>query len=166
MAEQFTVGVYLKPHIRRYLLKKLGVGMGDTPHALDVARDLAEMLPLRLCAAVENKSDGKARQRLVLSIRTSDLPDIDPKTANQVWRYAEKLYAQEFRNHVELWTRTGLTNTREAIKAFREKYGITEEDQPLEVAERVWRRVRMRATGERRPHGGPRRFKRTKKARG
>lgn len=157
MADQEVVvaELFVHRHINKYLSRKLNPATAHTtPYSTELATQIMEICRFR----VQLASVSVAGTKLSLSIGGGHLPNLDPRTHQQVMDLCEELYQHEFHLQVDqLHYGPMRLGKKEAIMFFRSTYSITEDDLSYRTSERNYQRYeaakkRPRKKGRPRKH--------------
>lgn len=155
------ITAYFKPHIRKWLLRKLNPETAHTsPYSDTITRELLLLLcgGLRLQEQEPLEDKHRALQRLKLVVHPPHMPSLDPQVNTRLNLHAEELFNQEFRQFVDEQVQVWKMEKEVAIASFREQYGILEEELSLRSSIQNYWRYQKRQ-GRNMTRGGRRRRK-------
>lgn len=154
------ITAYFKPHIRKWLLRKLNPETAHvSPYSDTIAREFMDIITgLRLLECEPQEDKHRPLQRLRLVIQPPHMPGLDPRVNSRLNQYAEQLFNQEFRHFVDDQVQNWAMEKEVAISSFREQYGISEEDLPLRSSTLAYYRYE-KTQGRKMKRGGRRRRK-------
>lgn len=157
MAEQMqTELVFVKRHIRKYLLKNLDPELaGACPNSRTIRQSLAVMLTRNMVQVSTDRSLPARKGELPLRIRTDLGGQISLKDHNDVMELVTSTFFAEFYRTVDKLHLTLGVAQHFAIAAFRDQYAITEDDWPLKHSERYYQRHLARTQRRKRRRGRP-----------
>ena len=147
---------FLFPHIRKYMMRKLCPATASTtPNGLQIQRDMAKLIPLRIVECEPQEDRHRPIQRLRLMVALPELRDLDPLTRRQVNVYAEETYLWEFCSTVDrlVYNAPGM-EIQTAIFFFRDQYGIDEDDLRYETSRITYYKYEIRKGRKKRRGGG------------
>jgi len=137
------VTLYVKPYVRKYVLARLGGACLDSGDRVLWDELQRELRAGRELVAIVPSTDPYDRpsQRLELMVRPGNGGDAEVSYFGHRYITAAltKAYLREMFRWVEWSTTTKGWSVLGSLEAFRRRYGISEDDQQLATASRMYR---------------------------
>lgn len=152
------VRLHVLPHIRKYLLVRLSTSerLAD-PSTQELVTLLSNELrqPI-LHAKLDEVLQTAPRSKLELAVEAEGAPTLSRRSILAFNSTVEKRYRQHAHAWMDWYIATFRVQIITGLQAWRQRYGITEEDLPLETSRMAYVRYRKKRN-DMLPHGGARR---------
>lgn len=151
MHREAAVTLYVKPHIRRFVQRKLAdpaaAAYDATARSLWI--ELERLLDLKVLGVCTDDRDPIAPvwQLSLLTLPGTPASKLDPLAYRryQVNNALNKAFYADMYHAVHHVHRVQGLTMREGLTRYRDHYGVTEEDHPFSNAERHLRKMRLRS---------------------